>query len=254
MDGNRTRRLEFEAIVVAYAMSRLDRRYLQRRGHRTWKEAFSEAAVAMDAPAASFKHLRDEFDPLHGNSRRGWHRRPLRPNRQRVLAELCEVSDDGLLELVSNILRGETDAVAEAIDALATSPRIVHNVAERLLTGRLAEEYFLANSEEIVNVPPAEILDMRQAACGYDFGIRSQPEIAIETKGIRASKGEILFTDREWVEAKRRGSLFWLVVVGDVNRRPCFRLFRDPYKLLDAKCRHQTIVTASWHSRVSVHE
>ena len=254
MNSNRIKRLEFEAIVVAYAMSRLDRRYLQLRGLRTWREAFTEASHAMDAPASSFKNLRDEFDPLHGNNRQGWHQRPLRPNRQRVLADLCEVSDDALLELVANILRGQTEEIAEAMDALATSPRIAHNVAERLLTGRLAEEYFLANCELIVSVPSTEILDPRQAACGYDFGIRSQPEIAIETKGLRASKGEIVFTDREWAEAKLRGGSFWLVVVGDVSGEPRFRLVRDPYGLLDAKCRHQATVTASWHSRVSVHD
>ena len=254
MDGNRTRRLEFKAIVVAYAMSRLDRRYLQIRGLRTWKEAFTEASAALAAPPSSFKNLRDEFDPLHRNDRRGWHQRPLRSNRQRVLADLCEVSDDALMELVANILRGEAEVIAEAIDALATSPRIAHNVAERLLTGRLAEEYFLANCEAIISIRSTEILDLRQAACGYDFGIRSQPEIAIETKGLRATRGDVLFTDREWMEAKLRGSSFWLVVVGDVRSQPSFRLFRDPYKLLDAKCRYQTTVTASWHSRVSVHE
>lgn len=254
MTGNHANRLEFEAIVVAYAMSRLDRRYLELRGLRTWKEAFREASHAMDAPPSSFKNLRDEFDPFHGNDRRGWHQRPLRSNRQRVLADLCEVSDDALLELVASILRGEAEEIAEAIDALATSPRIVHNVAERLLTGRLAEEYFLANCEEIVRVRSSEILDLRQAACGYDFGIRSQPEIAIETKGLRATRGEILFTDREWAEAKLRGASFWLVVVGDLSSQPRFRLFRDPYKRLAAKCRHQVTVTASWHARVSVQE
>jgi hypothetical protein len=235
-------------------MSRLDQRYLRLRGLGTWKEAFAEASNAMDAPPSSFKNLRDEFDPLHGNKRRGWHQRPLRSNRQRVLADLCDVSDDALLELVDNILRGETESIAEAIDALATSPRIAQNVAERLLTGRLAEEYFLAHCEEIVGVRPTEILDLRQAATGYDFGIRCRPEIAIETKGLRATKGEILFTDREWAEAKRRGPSFWLVVVGGVRSQPCFRLFRDPYNLLDAKCRHQKTVVAFWHSCVSVQE
>src|SRR4051794_5247166 len=111
----RKARLETEAIVIGYAMSRLDADYLAARRCSTWKQAFQEASDALDVRSASFKNLRDEFDPIHGNERRGWHQRALRPNRQRVLGELCEVSDEALLELVSRIMSREEAETAEAI-------------------------------------------------------------------------------------------------------------------------------------------
>ncbi len=82
--------LETSVIVVGYAMSRLDRQYLRAFGHRSWKAAFADAGAGLAVAPSSLKNLRDEFDPVHGNSRRGWHARPLRKSRQRVLAELCE--------------------------------------------------------------------------------------------------------------------------------------------------------------------
>jgi hypothetical protein len=61
-------RLETEAIVVGYAMSRLDMAYLQAQHCRTWKEAFEQAAAELDIRPASLKNLRDEFDPVHNNT------------------------------------------------------------------------------------------------------------------------------------------------------------------------------------------
>ncbi len=56
-------RLETEALVIGYAMSRLDAAYLAARRYRTWQEAFRDAAQALSEPVASFKNLRDELRP-----------------------------------------------------------------------------------------------------------------------------------------------------------------------------------------------
>ena len=159
MDEPQSRtRLETESLVLGYAMSRLDAAYLERRGLKTWQQAFKEAAQALAEPPASFKNLRDEFDPVHPNPRRGWHNRPLRPTRQRVMDEMAEVSDEALLELVTRIVHRDEEAILDAIDALAVVTRIPHNVAERLLTGRRAEEYFLEHCGPLIDVEPADIL------------------------------------------------------------------------------------------------
>lgn len=247
-------RLETEALVIGYAMSRLDAKYLAARHYRSWQEAYKDAAQSLSEPVASFKNLRDEFDPVHPNPRQGWHQRDLRPNRQRVLDEMQEVSDDALMELVSRILQRDEDATAEAIDALAIVTKRPANVAERLLTGRRAEEYFLQHSERLVQAKPERILDLRQSALGFDFGIDGQPESAIEVKGLKQMSGGIQFTDREWSEAKYRQENYWLVVVGNLIGDPIARVFQDPYSTLTAQCTYQTSVTASWRSSVSVRQ
>jgi hypothetical protein len=251
-DHLKRRRIETEAIVIGYAMSRLDSQYLAARQSTTWQQVYEEAANALSLPLASFKNLRDEFDPLHSNVRRGWHNRPLRSNRQRVLEELREVSDEALSELVARILNRDEEATAEAIDSLAVVTHVAYNVAERLLTGRRAEDFFLANSLELVKVDPCDILDLRQEARGFDFGVQRKPEWAIEVKGLKRSKGEIQFTDREWTEAGRRGQNYWLVVVGNLNGDPLARIIQDPHGILSSRCIFQKTVSVAWRSVVSV--
>ncbi len=233
-------------------MSRLDKQYLASRGFTTWEQAFTEASNALSKPPRTFDNLRDEFDPVHRNPRKGWHQRPLRPNRQKVLDELKEVSDDALLELVDRILRRDHEATVEAIDSLATINRIACNVAERLLTGRRAEEYFLTHSASLIQVDPINLLDLRNNACGYDFGVRYQPERAIEVKGIQTHKGAIQFTDREWTEAKIRLSNYWLVVVGNLASSPSARVIHNPYENLSVRSTYRRSISVEWHSTVTI--
>lgn len=245
-------RLTTEALIVGYAMSRLDTEYLRRRRCATWQEAFREAARALGAPPTSFSHLRDEFDPFHANPRLGRHRRELRPNRRRVLEELGGVSDDALLELAGRILAKDSDAVAEAVEALAVVTRVPGNVAERLLTGRRAEDYFLENCRALVQAEPSSILDLRLSALGFDFGLKNRPEQAIEVKGIKQTRGDILFSDREWLEAKRRREDYRLVVVANLAAEPVPKVITDPYGSLAARSMVQTSVSVVWRSSVSV--
>lgn len=244
--------LETSALIVGYAMSRLDKTYLEARGIKNWKAAFADAGKLLDVAPASIKNLRDEFDPVHGNARRGWVDRPMRPNRQRVMGELCDVSDAALLEMIDRILARDPDAVQEVVTPLSKPAERMHNVAERLRTGRLAEEFFLAYSQSIASIAPSLILDHRSLARGYDFGIRERDEIAIEVKGLKQKRGGIAFTDREWSEAKVRRGDFWLVVVGNIESNPIARLIPDPADALHAECRYQTTIAASWRATVAV--
>lgn len=243
----RHRLLDTSAIVVGYAMSRLDSAYLATIGKSSWTAAFDHAGRALGVAPASLKNLRDEFDPIHPNSRQGWRKRPLRKSRQRVLAELCEVSDAALMELVQRVLREDQQVLEEAIVPLARPQRVVTNAAERLLTGRRAEEYFLENSEPLVGVPKSRLLDRRSDACGYDFGSLDDGQTAFEVKGIKGLAGNLLFTDREWHEASRRRARYLVVVVGMLDdANPIGRVFADPTTSLPAKCRYQQAVVAQW--------
>jgi len=252
MPESNRRRLETVAIVVGYAMSRLDDRYLQSQRVRTWKAAFDRAAKALGIRPTSLKNLRDEFDPFHDNSRRGWRNRPLRPHRQRVMGDLSEVSADALLESVNRILGADETATKELLDSLVEVRSAVYNVAERLLTGRRAENLFLSECESWLGIPRSKILDRRDSALGFDFAVAGLPERAIEVKGLKEHSGAIQFTDREWSEAKVRQAEYWLVVVGNIDATPIFRLWKDPHQVLNVRCRYQRSVAAVWTSRVAL--
>lgn len=249
-DIKKRTRLETESIVIGYAMSRLDRAYLSVRNCSTWQDAYNEAAQALAKPPDTFNNLRDEFDPVHPNPRKGWHQRTMRDSRQKVLNELKDVSDDALMELVKHILKRDEEAINEAIDSLAVVNRVAYSVAERLLTGRRAEEYFLSNAQQLIEIPRQNIIDRRDAACGYDFGIQNQPEWAIEVKGLKSTRGTIQFTDREWTEARVRGDNYWVVVVGNLATQPTSKIFRDPYRSIAIKSRYRQTIAVEWISTV----
>lgn len=244
--------LETSALIVGYAMSRLDQAYLKARGYPSWKAAFAHAGQLLNVPPASIKNLRDEFDPAHGNTRSGWKDRPMRKSRQRIMGQLCDASDAALLEMIGGILAHDPDAVREVVEPLSRPADRVQNVAERLRTGRLAEAFFMSNSRVIANVAASRLLDHRELARGYDFGVRQRDAIAIEVKGLKQTRGGILFTDREWSEAKVRRANYWLVVVGSVDANPIAKLIADPAAALAAECRFQTTVAASWRANVAV--
>ena len=49
--------------------------------------------------------------------------------------------------------------------------------------------------------------------------------MAVEVKGLKQKRGDILFTDREWTEAKTRREDYLLVVVGNLEDVPLIRPF-----------------------------
>lgn len=245
-----TRRLETAHLVVGYAMSRLDRNFLDVFGFTTWQAAFEECARALNAPWKSIKGIRDEYDPIHLNPRRGWVNRTMLPSRVRVADELTEVGDAALVELVRQILRRDEEATGEALDALAPVTGVAGAAAERLLTGRRAEDFVLHNCERVLGVPRTDVHDMRDALLGFDFRIDAGREIAVEVKGMRELRGQLLFTDREWREALRRRDAYWLIVVGNLATEPRAELLPDPtaHERIRGSCHYEQALRVTWRT------
>ena len=244
--------LEIEAIIVAYAMSRLDAEFLRRFSCPSWRSAFASFGESLGVRPASLKNLRDEFDPIHPNTRRGWHQRPLRHNRQRVLAQFCDASDEALIEVVRRILSGDELVRTLVAEPIAQARDRIENVAERLRTGRLAEDFFLTHCEAICGIAHANLVDCRLEACGFDFGISTQPRLGIEVKGIKRHRGQILFTDHEWQQANRRQDDYWLVIVGCLESDPSGKLVKNPAQNIEVACSIRNTTAVSWQATISV--
>ncbi|MBC8143119.1 MAG: DUF3883 domain-containing protein [Armatimonadetes bacterium] len=252
-DTKRIAQLETAAIVVGYTMSRLDKRYLTHFGYVSWTEAFTKAGVALNVKSSSVSNLRDEFDPYMDNPRQGWHQRPMYANRQRVLDEMASVSDAALFAIVEDILNARLAPVAEALETLAVVTGRTANAAERLLTGRRAERFFLENCTHILGVQRADITDMRDAMCGYDFGLHSDVGQAIEIKGIKAARGKILFTDNEWRTAALRENAYRLIVVANLQTElPIAKVWANPYSTIPATMRIETRIVGTWEAQVDL--
>lgn len=253
MSETRTRkRLETSALVVGYAMSRLDTEFLGRLGFGSWSDAYDAFGRSLEVPPKSIKALRDEYDPIHPNPRRGWVGRPMIAGRARVAEDLRDISDPALLELVRALLRGDFGETSEALDSLAQEQRPSTVAAERLLTGRRAEEFILEACQQVLGVPRTALIDRRDDLVGFDFEISDDRQLVVEVKGLRATRGDILFTDREWREATARRQRYWVAIVGDVLAAPHARICVDPTAHLPAKCVYETTVSARWRAAVDV--
>jgi hypothetical protein len=76
------------------------------------------------------------------------------------------------------------------------------------------QRYGRSDVRRLIDVDRQQIIDMRQSAGGFDFGITDTPHWAIEVKGLDLINGAIQFTDHEWSEENTAAS--WLVVVGNL--------------------------------------
>ncbi len=251
MSQHDSRLIEVRAIIVAYAMSRLDRKLLDEFGYHTWNDAFTSIGHTLGVSPASMKHLRDEFDPIHGY-RKGWHQRRMRPNRQRVLADYSGVSDYALIEVVRSIVRLGSQADEELILPIAEASARVENVAARLRTGRLAEEYFMKHSKMICGIDPDALMDHRLNASGYDFASALNMNQAIEVKGLAKKSGQLLFTDLEYQTAKSKASDYLLVVVGNLESSPSFSTISDPANCMQMSLISRQQLTVGWRTKTSV--
>ncbi|MEX2242607.1 MAG: DUF3883 domain-containing protein [Fimbriimonadaceae bacterium] len=248
----RRAKIKPEAIVVAYALSRLGPRLFAEFGWKTWGQAFAATSNALDEGHSSIRLLRDEFDPFFDNGRQGWWKRPPHDSRVAVYVEFAGMSDEALVETVRRILAHDVAPLQEVLAVVDAPVSRVAGVAERLLTGRLAEEHFMRSCKAIVDVAPSRLVDMRQSACGFDFGVSAMPGVAIEVKGLKRARGDVLFTDREWSEALVRRGDYWLVVVGCLPDSPRGSVTRDPSTVLSARCRIVPSSRTEWTATVAI--
>lgn len=244
--------IDFDSLIVAYAMSRLDRRFLDAFAYGSWAMAFRSVGSALDVKPTSVKNLRQEFDPYFDNARRGWQYRPMRPARKQVMDLFGELGDQQLIEFVRGLIARDESVAAQVVEPLQQVRTQVFNVAQRLLTGRLAEEYFVQKSELICGIDPAELVDRRSHACGFDFSVSSRPALMIEVKGITGKAGEIACTDLEYRTAREHGEHYWLIVVGNLPARPVGKLHLDPCRSLTFRQVTDQTPRTTWRAGVRV--
>ena len=239
--------LPASALIVASAMSRFDVDYLASRSLGSWREAFQEASEVFLRPSSSIKMLRDEFDAHYPNSRQGWSKASMRPPILRTITETAPLSQELHMELVRCALSGSVAELAP-VTALIAPPLDATAVARRLLTGRLAEEWFQEHAPALF--PPAAqgLIDCRQSAMGYDFASTSDASVVIEVKGIADESGPLLFTDREWMTALEKESHYWLAVVSHVHTSPQLRALPNPARTLLGVRHERTTVVPEWRA------
>ena len=246
------------ALVVAYFLSRCDRKGYQSLGFATWNDAYDGIGAALGVPAATVKHMRDSFDPYCSPVRKGWHQRPVLRSRVQVMEAYADVSGDALHEIARDILLGNADATETYISPIVVTDKKDVGImgdnlayAARLRTGEAAEEHFKAHYPFLPQFVGMELEDTRKLGTGFDFRVHG-PEIvqAVEVKGIVGATGTIAFTDKEWAVAHYLKHDYILALVRSLNTAPALELTVDPAAHIAVSKRSIETVSVYWSAKV----
>lgn len=241
--------LREKAIICGLFLSKFDTRGLAALGFNTFKEAFNVLGLAINTKPTSIKNYRDELDPLFPNIRQGWHKRKLRIHCQNIYDTFRNYELDEMAALVSSFTGCSLtiDGSEKTISESAT-------FAKRLLTGRAAENFFLANYRDEPEFNTLDAIDVTQTGCGFDFRLQSETASsfnAVEVKGIRYEKGDISFTNKEHSVADSLREAYYLYVVKNFNEVPYAVKYCNPLLAgLDFKRMERKVVQISWSAKL----
>ena len=237
-------------MICGYYLSRFDTEAYAHLGFSTRQTTHKVLSAALGVSATSIKNWRDEFDPVHDNPRKGWHKREMRPSPRRAIEALGHLTEPEFLGLVRQLTTfpfGRTSN--DIVKALAEPDRVRERDSFGLRgpTGIRAEEAFRQYHAQSGEPLSGKLLDRRYDQCGYDFEIVASPiSVAIEVKGLAGQKGGITFTHKEWTMAQLRGESYYLAIVRNVATEPQISILRNPAAKLNAKMRTYTTIQVGW--------
>jgi hypothetical protein len=245
------------ALIVAYYLSKYDDLAYEQLGFKKGQKtaAHKELGRILGVNSNSVKNMRDEFDPIHDNPRAGWHQRPLRPSRAKVVEQFQEMTQeeirDFVLELLTNPKFSHTEEVEEIVEPISRREGKKTTKSIFILrgpTGRKAEELFLSHHRKFKLPSPGTLTDMRDQGCGYDFEISDDGKIfQIEVKGLDGSSGGISFTSKEWDVAQKKQDSYFLAIVRNISTIPVVSLIQNPASVFSPKKHVFTTVQVRWN-------
>lgn len=238
-----------KAILCGLFLSRWNRDGLRRLGFASFQEAFNVLGFAIGAKPSSIKNYRDELDPLFPNARQGWHGRPLRRHCERIYERFKDCCIDEMIAAISRI----TGYAIETPERDWEDP-FSASVAKRLLTGRAAENFFLANFHRERAFAAATPKDVTLAGCGYDFRLDKAGRdsfLAVEVKGLATDSGSISLTGKEYAVAVDLGCRYFVYIVKNFEEHPYAVAMGDPVRSALSFARNErTVVQVAWVATV----
>lgn len=216
-----------KAILIGLYLSKFNQAALAHLGFKRFSEAYNVLGYAIGAKPQSIKNYRDEFDPHFPNSRKGWANRDLREHCQAILDEFNGYDITAFAKLVLGVVAPGSINIEES--PTNVGPDYTSMVANRLVTGLAAEEYFMSRYREVPEFAGLAITDMRNSARGFDFLALAEAEyFCVEVKGINAKRGNVMLTEKEHSTARAEKERYCLFVVSNFLTTPNHQCFFNP--------------------------
>ena len=204
---------------------------------------------ALGTRPASIKNYRDEFDPVFSLRRKGWRNRPIREYCKEAAVQYADLPlKEFTLYLKSLIYeRGAFDLLAEEVNVELNKES---SFAKRLITGQAAEKYFEIIHPSIPALAEYTLENVTQFGCGFDYRLRKpgvNDFLAVEVKGLNASRGTISLTEKEHRVAGVLSERFYLFVVSNFRETPSHAIYRNPLNSELSFLRQEThVVQVNW--------
>lgn len=240
------------AIIVAFYLSKFDKKGLKNLGFKNDSEAFEKTAQVLGIKKNYVKFRRDEFDPIHP-WRKGW-QRPMDNRIIRAIEALQDLSEVDLRDIVNKILTDsefqENEVLNQITSLFAEDKKSKKPKGVFILrgpTGKLAEEFYMEYYSKTKKPIEGRLIDCRELGVGYDFRIETLTEpYFIEVKGLSDVSGGILFTNKEWITAKEKGNSYFLCVISNIADAPNVKFIGNPAAKLNPKKNIYTTVQVNW--------
>ncbi len=237
-------------IAVGLYLARFDQEGLSQLGFRGFWEAFNTIALSLEASPAAIKNYRDEFDPFFPNSRKGWHKRPIRQYCKSLMDELSGLNIDEFTNLIKTEISttGDLAIIEEIIDVDKSN-----SFAKRLVTGQAAEKFFEMKYHGLPYFQNHQLINTTFSGCGFDYKMirDGEPFLAVEVKGLFEPKGAILLTSKEYKVANLLLDRYFLFVVRNFAESPFCSVIQNPiHSALKFKRRELIVVQESWSTAI----
>lgn len=240
------------AIIVAFYLSKFNKPGLTNLGFKNNTEAFETTAKILGIKKNYVKFRRDEFDPVHP-WRKGW-QRPMDKRIKCAIEALQDLDEPVLRQIVLDILDSEEYRKGEEVEQITSlfaeekeKNKKVGVFILRGPTGRQAEIFFQKYHKDFGKPFPGELIDTRDLGCGYDFEIHTTvKKYFIEVKGLAELSGGILFTNKEWNTAQKKGDDYFLIIVKSLNSMPEVAIIQNPATKINAKRNVYKTVQVQW--------
>lgn len=246
------------ALIVAYYLSRFDKKGFQALQYSSWTEAYNDIGARLGVPSATIKHMRDSFDPYCSPVRKGWHQRKVLRSRVQVMDAYADLSADALYGIAKDLLSGKAETTAIYTAPIAISGKKDVGImgdnlafAARLRTGEAAEEYFKTQYSTLPEFTGMELEDTRKLGTGFDFRVHGPGIVrAVEVKGVVGKSGSIAFADKEWSVAHYLKNDYILALVRSLDTTPALELTVDPATHIFAVKRSIETISVYWSAKV----
>lgn len=93
------------ALIIAFYISKYDGIAYKKLGYGGVTNTHNEIGKILGLKGTTIQNMRDEFDPYHENSRKGWHKRGLLQSRKDTMDHYEGFSEEDLRKIVISILK-----------------------------------------------------------------------------------------------------------------------------------------------------